>query len=116
MALIRFLQSSFSNSFRREIAPEPYLLFVSQLPKSEARSDSHSLKRCAKVPGLGGIFKPSAPGNCFQPGMVSSVGVPTKSNMILSWLGSLSPESIGLPTNISPKTHLREVSIRNRKD
>lgn len=30
MAFILFLQSSFKSSFRRDIAPEPYLIFVSK--------------------------------------------------------------------------------------
>jgi hypothetical protein len=67
---------------------------------------TYSLKRCDKVGGRGRGFKPSAPGSDRQPGMFSSVGVPTKSKMISSCLTSLSPDRIGLPTSISPKTQL----------
>jgi hypothetical protein len=49
---------------------------------------------------------PSAPGKDLQPGIDSSVGVPTKSNMIFNWFWSLSPAKIGLPVSISPNTHL----------
>lgn len=86
-------QSSVRSSFSREMALEPC-----------------SRKRCDREGGLERGFSASAPGNCFHPGMVCSVGDPTKSKMISSWCASLSPARMGLPTSISPKTQLQWVS------
>lgn len=70
---------------------------------------THSLKTCARLPVRGWKdLTPSQPGSEFQPGMVSSVGDPTRSNIIWAWLRSLLPAKIGLPLNISPKTQLFE--------
>jgi hypothetical protein len=41
--------------------------------------------------------------------------VPTRPKMSCAWLRSLLPASIGLPLNISPKTHLENVRNRAQK-
>lgn len=57
----------------------------------------------------------SAPGKFFHPGIFSSVGEPQRSQIISNWWPSLSPERIGLPTSISPNTHLR-LSVSHKVD
>lgn len=115
MALIRFFQSSLSNSLRSEMAPEPYLQLISTKISMMCRPMTYCRKRCDKVDACGGKFKPSAPGNDLHPGIVSSVGVPTRSKMILSWFASLSPERMGLPMSISPKTQLAAISKKKQR-
>lgn len=69
---------------------------------------SYSLKTSARFPRLNPkFFTPSHPGSALHPGMFSSVGVPTRLKMSWAWLRSLLPDNIGLPLNISPKTHLK---------
>lgn len=88
IALMRFRQSSFSNSLSRD----------------KARGLS-CLKRLSSVDARGEkSLTPSQPGNCDQPGMFVSVGDPTRSKIICAWLRSLLPVRMGLPSNISPKT------------
>lgn len=65
------------------------------------------MKTSGKFPGLfPKCLTPSQPGRELQPGMFSSVGVPTRLNISWAWFRSLLPARIGLPLNISPKTHL----------
>lgn len=88
IALTLFFQSSLSNSLSSEIAKDPCSRkTVGRLP----RLNSNSLI-------------PSHPGNSNQPGIFSSLGEPTSSNIWCAWLRSLFPARIGRPLNISPNT------------
>lgn len=88
MALIRFRQSSLSNSLNKERA-----------------TGLNSRKTRLSVDGVcSNSITPSQPGRSRHPGIVSSVGEPTRSKMILAWLRSLSPVKMGFCLNISPKT------------
>ena len=88
IALMRFRQSSFSNSLSNEIARSLWSL------KTILSVDLRSAN----------TMVPSTPGRSFQPGMFWSSGDPTRSKIICAWCRSLPPAKIGLPLNISPKT------------
>jgi len=78
---------------------------------SRWRRITYSLKVSARVPRLWPkFFTPSHPGNELQPGILSSLGVPTRLKISWAWLRSLLPERMGFPLNISPKTHLVLIS------
>lgn len=83
MALVLFFQSSLRSSFKSEMAPEPCLCRISRADRV-AKSTTYSLKTCERFPGVCGGLSPAAPGSFVHPGIVSSVGLPTRSNMILS--------------------------------
>ena len=49
---------------------------------------------------------PSQPGSSLQPGMLVSLGEPTRAKMRMHWSMSVLPSRMGLRSNISAKTHL----------
>ncbi len=50
-------------------------------------------------------FREDTAGNRFQPGQFSSVGDPTRSNILHNWSISLVPATTGCRRYISPKIH-----------